>query len=101
MQALKCGYNALMNAFSDNSTTTIIEFITITRGGESGLLAVLNVNDEHKYYELSGLNSLLNKYTSEQQQAALQKGIMAIKTTEDLDKVPEFEGGLPVQRSLF
>lgn len=90
-----------MSTFSDNSSATIIEFITITRGGESGLLAVLNVNDEHKYYELSGLNSLLKKYTSEQQQTALLHAIAAIKTTEDLDDVPEFEGGLPVQGSLF
>jgi len=62
MQALKCGYNALMSVFSVNHASTIIEFITITRGGESGLLAVLNKN---------------------------------------LDEVPEFEGGLPVQASLF
>jgi len=34
-------------------------------------------------------------------QAALRKGIAAIKTTENLDEVPEFEGGLPVQASLF
>ena len=90
-----------MSAFSDNFTTTIIEFITITRGGETGLLAVLNFNGEHKYYELSGLNSLLKKYTSEQQQTALQQAIAAIKTTENLDNIPEFEGGLPVQGSLF
>ena len=101
MQALKCGYNALMSVFSGNHASTIIEFITITRGGESGLLAVLNINEEPKYYELAGLNSLLKKYTSEQQQAALLKGIVAIKTTENLDEVPEFEGGLPVQASLF
>jgi len=90
-----------MNAFQDNSNSTVIEFLTVTRGGEAGLLAVLSINGEHKYYELLGLDSLLKKYTSSQQQAVLQQAIDAIKTTEDLDEVPEFEGGLPVQGSLF
>ena len=90
-----------MSAVSENFATTTIEFLTITRGGETGLLAVLNIDGEHKYYELAGLNSLLKKYTSKKQQAALQQAIEIINDSEDLDEVPEFEGGLPVQGSLF
>lgn len=90
-----------MASFTADSTHTIIEFVTITRGGAEGLLAVINVNDEHKYYELEGLHSLLKIYTSDEQKCALQEAIMTIEKSVNLDEVPEFEGGLPVQGSLF
>ena len=90
-----------MASFTTDSTHTIIEFVTITRGGAEGLLAVMNVNDEHKYYELEGLHSLLKIFTTDEQKYALKAAITAIEKTVNLDEVPEFEGGLPVQGSLF
>ena len=80
---------------------TIIEFITVTRGGSDGLIAVVEINAEAKYFELLGLQSMLKACTIPQQQSQLLKAINALQSIDDLDEIAEFEGGLPVQGSLF
>lgn len=80
---------------------TVIEFITVTRGGGDGLMAIVEINAEAKYFELIGLESLLKKYPEDFQQKQLNKAIFAIQSVDDLDDIVEFEGGLPVQGSLF
>ena len=79
----------------------VIEFITVTRGGPEGLIAVVEINAETKYFELLGLQSLLKTYSVKHQQVQLQKAITALQSIDNLDDVAEFEGGLPVQGSLF
>jgi len=86
---------------SAQSSQTVIEFITITRGGSDGLIAVIEMNGEAKYFELLGVQSMLKTYTQEHQQQQLQKAIAALLSTDNLDDIAEFEGGLPVQGSLF
>jgi len=61
----------------------IIEFMTITRGGLDGLIAVVSINNEDKYFERLGLTSLLSKYTEQAQKEELQKAINAIDLVED------------------
>lgn len=82
------------------STESVVEFVTIARGGGEGLIAVLAINGEHKYFELLGLHSLLGM-CSAGQQSQIQQAIFAINAIDHLDDIPEFEGGLPVQGSLF
>jgi hypothetical protein len=82
------------------SPDSIVEFVTITRGGGEGLIAVLDVNGEHKYFELVGLKSLL-KTCSANQQLAIQYAVTTMHSIDSVDDIPEFEGGLPVQGSLF
>lgn len=90
-----------MSSLISGSQQDEIDFITITRGGGEGLIAVISINGEDKYYESEGLKSLLNIYTEVSQQIALKQAIAAVNDVNDLDTVPEFEGGLPVQGSLF
>ena len=86
---------------SIHSDQTVIEFIRVTRGGIDGLIDIVEINAEPKYFELLGLQSLLKKYTQTHQQQELRKAISAIQSVENLDEVVEFEGGLPVQGNLF
>lgn len=86
---------------SAQTNQTVIEFITITRGGSDGLIAVIEMNGEAKYFELPGIQSMLKTYTQKHQYQQLQKAIAALLSTDNLDDIAEFEGGLPIQGSLF
>jgi len=84
-----------------NGNELVIEFLSVIRGGSEGLMAILVMGGEQKYYELAGLKSLLKKYRLPQQQLAVQAAIQAITSNVDLEDVPEFESNLPIQKSLF
>lgn len=86
---------------SVQSNQAFIEFITITRGGSDGLIAVIEINGEAKYFEQLGVQSMLKTYTEDHQQQQLQKAITALQSIDSLDDIAEFEGGLPVQGNLF
>ncbi len=79
----------------------VIEFVTVTRGGSDGLIAVVEVDAETKYFEVLGLQSMLKTYTTPDQQLQLQQAMTALQSIDNLDDIAEFEGGLPVQGSLF
>ena len=78
-----------------------MEFLTITRGGSEGVIAVIEIDGEHKYFERIGLESLLSTTQSSVHEIVFKQALQALDAVKDLDEIPEFEGGLPVQGSLF
>ena len=80
---------------------SIVEFVTITRGGAEGLVAVLEIDGEHKYFDLVGLQSILKTCQNENHALAIQTAMQVMDKITNIDDIPEFEGGLPVQGSLF
>jgi len=90
-----------MNQIKHDSDGPIIEFVTLIRGGNDGVLAIINFDGVSKYFEINGVRSLLKQHQSPSQQRELQKAIDAIESIDNFDDIIEFEGGLPVQGSLF
>ncbi|MGH1541116.1 MAG: hypothetical protein ACRBHB_11885 [Arenicella sp.] len=78
-----------------------IKFIAITRGGNDGLIAVIEINGEQKYYDQLGVESLQKNDMDAAMQVQLQLALDALSDVDDYDAVPEFEGNIPEQGSLF
>lgn len=79
----------------------MMEFVTLTRGGSEGVIAIIAIDGEHKYFERIGLESILESLSNPLQSQVIKQALYALDSIKDLDEIPEFQGGLPVQESLF
>ncbi len=77
-----------------------MKFIGLTRGGTEGVIAIVEVDGDNKYFERIALLSLLEKATNESK-LELSKALNELIAVANLEDVPEFEGGIPQQGSLF
>jgi len=78
-----------------------VKYLGLTRGGNSGAIAIVEFNGEAKYYDLYGLASLMKNAQNPLHKEELKRAIMALEGIVDYEDIPEFESGIPQQGTLF
>jgi len=77
-----------------------LKFVGLTRGGLEGVIAIVECDGSHRYYEKVALLSLIEKASGESLQE-LEKALTQLNEISNLEDIPEFESGIPQQASLF
>ena len=78
-----------------------MKYLGLTRGGNSGAIAILEFNGEAKYYDSHGLTSLMKNAQDPLHKKELERAIMALEGVVNYEDIPEFESGIPQQGTLF
>lgn len=78
-----------------------MKYIGLTRGGNNGAIAILEIVGETKYYDINGLNSLIENTQNIEYKEELNRAIVALESIVDFEDIPEFESGIPQQGMLF
>lgn len=78
-----------------------MKYIGLTRGGNNGAIAILEVSGETKYYDVNGIVSLSNNSQNVSHKEELKKALTALEGIIDYEDIPEFESGIPQQGMLF
>lgn len=78
-----------------------MKYLGLTRGGNSGAIAILDISGEVKYYDINGINSLIRNTQNSLHQQQLKQALEALEGVINYEDIPEFEGSIPQQGTLF